>query len=425
MNSLLKKKNLSSFLERSRNGVFNIGHASSLLKLKDDLILLDPCWNYKPFSEYWSLEPEQYDCDEILDKVKFIIISHIHDDHYSEDILRRFKGQVVIMGDRPEFTTKLKSFGCDVIEVQKGINWFFLNERIKIRFIGHQFNPVDSSCFIVTDEFSFYHGNDNFAVLEDIKACRSELDYLDVATIPYAYLNWYPENMKEYSKEKKDSETKRLVQKMIDYANDLIKALDCKFAIPCGANLYYRDEYDSPFNVMGISPWDFKRASNHLHEKTNIMALTSGGYLSFGDDLLLNESLLPRLEFQFIHEVQKALSENKPKNLNAEVILTEEHFLKFKNKVWNARHIVENNIVAFVVNDKWLCANLETKMVSIEKPFNLKFNMTIIEIEPYQLMKWLDGELTYEMVVATRKFKMIRKPDLYNVKVFEFILNYL
>src|SRR5690606_35570626 len=103
-------KTLQEFISSKDNGYYHIGHASGLLRINGKLILFDPCWNYRPFSEYWSLVPEQVDCSNILPLVDLCIVSHIHDDHYTDKILAQLKCPVMIMVGRPDLAEKLSSF---------------------------------------------------------------------------------------------------------------------------------------------------------------------------------------------------------------------------------------------------------------------------------------------------------------------------
>lgn len=380
-------------------------------------MLFDPCWNYRPFSEYWSLEPHQWDCDSILDRVDACIISHIHDDHYSEEILRKLKCPIYIMEGRPDLTEKLSEYNGQVYEVDRSQKVSIFQD-VWVYFVPHAFNPVDSSCFVSAPDLRFYHGNDNFVSYEQIVEAVRVMGMPDVATVPYAYLNWYPENLLNLSPAEKNQETQRLVRKIADAAIELIRAMQPRRVIPAGANLYYRDEINSPFNAMGITPWHFQRICPP-DVADRIICLTAGDYINS------RKTLQTRTEREFLQEVKRALKQNKPKNLTAFVELRYEHIPRLRAKVSKARHTVPNHEVLFAVGDKFIAVDLEHLTVELRETDASSKENHVIYIEDYQLMEWLNGHLTYEMVVATRKFKMLRRPNVYNVKVFEFILNYL
>ena len=408
---------LHAFMNGTSDGVFVIGHASALLRINKKLILFDPAWGYQPFSGYWKLCPEQFNCDDIIEKIDACVISHIHDDHYNEDILKKLKCPIYIMSGRPEFEAKISQFTKQIYPI-KAKETFQILDGINIKFLPSSFNPVDSSCFAWTMNYGFYHGNDNFVSLKDVDETMSEIVRIDVACVPYAYLNWYPECMEDYTVEQKKSETERLVKKMADFGIQLIRTLNPKIAIPAGANLYYCDDVNSPMNKMGISPWEFRRRCP-VEMRYNVVCLTAGDYT------IANQIIQKRDETSYLEEIGEMLKDSHPKNLTAEIIPQPYYITAIQKKLQKARHMVAGNIVVFPVGDWNLLISLETLQCCYTKMIPDHSNKTIITIEPYQLKEWLEGRLTYEMVVATRKFKMKRIPDEYNVKVFEFILNYL
>ena len=407
---------LDKFMESNESGYLHIGHASGLLRIKGKLILFDPCWNYRPFSEYWSLVPEQINCDHILDKIDMCIVSHIHDDHYTDKILNKLKCPVIVMIGRDDLTAKLRSFGADVIEVYPEVAFrTFLG--IDLYFLKSSFNKVDSSVFVYTKNFGFYHGNDNFVSKEQIREARKYIPHVSLATIPYAYLNWYPENMLNLTREQKDAENDRLTMKLLDHAEMLIEEIDPHYVIPSAANLYYNDTYNSPFNEQGLTPWEFKKVTKY-HDK--VITFSPGDYV------LGNEVYIGRTEQEYMEEISKNLEQNKPKQLYIDCYFKVEHLRRLQEKVDKATLSIPNHEIIFVINNLHnLVIDIEKKTVrsDFEKIFNKDY--TMIFMEPYQLMKWLEGEMTYEQVVATRKFKMLRIPDIYNVDVFQYMLNFL
>ena len=419
-NKTQQHDSLTSFMNITNDGYFHIGHASGLLRINGKLILFDPCWNYKPFSEYWSLVPEQFDCDRVLSKIDACIVSHIHDDHYSQSIISRLNCPITIMSGRPDLSEKLKSFGANVREFSF-LDSLELLDGIFIRFFPSSFNSEDSSSLVWTPAYCFYHGNDNTPDLYELKRFITEnhMD-VDLACVPYAYLNWYPECLMNLSKEEKQAETLRLINKLCNYAVDLIHALDPVNVIPCAANLFYNDEPDSNFNKMGISPWEFKRRAQDRMPFNTICALGAG------DMVIENQEVSKWTEESYNKAINDNISKNKPKELTADLKFNITHLDRLINKVNKATRKVDNHIVLFRWGTGGVLIDLGKKTVEYrEDPFDDDRPLHIIEIASYQLMQWLNGQITFEMVVATRKFKMYRYPNVYNVDVLQFLLNEL
>jgi len=403
-------------MESKENGIFCIGHASTLLRIDGRFILFDPCWNYRPFSEYWSLVPEQINCDSILDEIDLCIVSHIHDDHYTEKILNKLKCPVMVMSGREDLNKKLRSFGADVIEVEPE-NPFHTFTDVNLYFLTSSFNQVDSSVFVFTKDFSFYHGNDNFVTKEQIRKAKEYIPYVSVATIPYAYLNWYPENMLNLTREQKHQENDRLTMKLLDHAEMLIEEMEPIYVIPSAANLYYNDSYNSPFNEQGMTPWEFKNVSKF---KDKVLTFSPG------DFLIGNEIHQTRTEKEYLKEIEDNLSNNSPKGYTRAVYSEQKHLILLRNKIEKAEFNILNHEIIFPLNNLYnivIDTELKTVKLDSEKRFDKPY--TMVFIEPHQLMQWLEGDITYEQVVATRKFKMLRIPDIYDVKVFQYMLNYL
>lgn len=320
------------------------------------------------------------------------------------------------MGGRPDLYKKLSFFGCNVNEFDSNVD-YDLGEY-EIYFLPSSFNKVDSSVFVYSDEFCFYHGNDNFINKEQIKKAMFIVPYVTIGTIPYAYLNWYPENMLNLTREQKESENDRLSQKLLDHAEMLIKEMEIEYVVPAAANLYYNDAYNSPFNDQGMTPWDFKRISNNSDK---IKMLTPGDFIVYPDSLFEG-----RTEEEYLKEIKLNLEQNKPKHLKAHVLFDQYHIERIKEKINRATFLIPNHEIIFPLdNGSSIVISPEFKTVILDKEKRSDKPYTMIFIEPYQLMQWLDGNITYEQVVATRKFKMLRIPDIYNVEVFQYMLNFL
>jgi hypothetical protein len=52
-------------------------------------------------------------------------------------------------------------------------------------------------------------------------------------------------------------------------------------------------------------------------------------------------------------------------------------------------------------------------------------NCHYFKVQVNQFNKWLTGKLTFEEVLGTRRFRYIRKPNIYSVKIMQIYTNYL
>ena len=80
----------SNFLKVSPgdNGVFYLGHASILVSLDGKKILFDPILLSSPYGDAWTFFPSQIK-DPRFYEVDCVVISHMHQDHYDVEFLKK------------------------------------------------------------------------------------------------------------------------------------------------------------------------------------------------------------------------------------------------------------------------------------------------------------------------------------------------
>src|ERR1700739_1155417 len=97
---------LTDFLEQygRTDGVFYLGHAAILAVIGGKKILFDPIIESQPYGDSWVFFPPQVD-DRSLYHVDAVVVSHIHQDHYDLEFIKRLAPQVkvAIVGNRPSF----------------------------------------------------------------------------------------------------------------------------------------------------------------------------------------------------------------------------------------------------------------------------------------------------------------------------------
>ena len=62
---------------------------------------------------------------------------------------------------------------------------------------------------------------------------------------------------------------------------------------------------------------------------------------------------------------------------------------------------------------------------TIYKNKSVPNNCHYFKVERNEFNKWLEGRLTFEEVLGSRRFRYIRKPNTYNVKIMQIYTNYL
>ena len=370
-------KHLQAFMESDEDGVFYIGHASALARINEMLVLFDPVWDWKPYGEYWYFDPEQINCNEILPLVDFCVISHIHEDHVCESILRRLNSngcRTFIMSGRPELKARLNKYGCVVSEFEP----FSPARRLGLEFtfIPHAFNKVDSSCIVRgrPSGFAVYHGNDNFLSSELIERVVALNVKIDVAMVPYAFIHWYPACM-NMPEEEKLAEIQRLNKQSLAQAEAFVDAIKPVHTIPFGSNLLH---YDNEFlNDNLTNPRHFVSA----------LPISAGGYI------LGHKVFMPKTE--------------RIDPLRAIAL-----------KVQNAGSTVQDH--QLVVNGYVI--DMQRLLVYGGDPTG---PYTRFDFKPKEFREWIAGKITFEQAIGTRQFTCTRVPNDYRLEVFEWFNKWL
>jgi hypothetical protein len=280
-------------------------------------------------------------------------------------------------------------------------------------FLPHAFNTIDSSTFIRSDAFCVYHGNDNFLDAKVLNRARTQLGKLDVAFIPYAFIHWYPHLLHSLTEQERGEEAMRLKQQSLQQARDMISVFRPKLSIPAGSSLFYADSAESPLNYSVADPWDLGHGS---------VPMFAGDYHIKGDEVA-SHAFTSQPPFAGPIDYQNALyrfleRKKQPPLQNKTRIA--EHFLGYiKQKIRSARSINEDHLV--IVNNVAIDLNSLQVYTTVDpKPPYTKFAFAAKEF-----MKWIHGQITLEQAIGTRRFICHREPNVYNLKVFEFINTYL
>src|SRR5437773_6065596 len=183
---------LDEFLRSSGDGVFYVGHASILVRLSGKKILFDPVCQRPPYLESWSVFPPQV-MDPRLLAVDAVVVSHAHEDHFDPEFLRKLDSSipVFVVGGRPEFEALLRREEINAVAVPPDHPRDLL-DGVTACGVLHPSNGVDSSMAFFNGTFCVYHGNDNYIEPEELRSVRKAAGRVNVACVPFAYINWYP-----------------------------------------------------------------------------------------------------------------------------------------------------------------------------------------------------------------------------------------
>jgi len=280
-NSHSTNKDLTKFLDSKADGLFYIGHASILVRLNGKKYLFDFINNMNFYSNSWIFFPNQI-LDKRLLNVDAVIVSHIHQDHYDPDLLRKFNKKnipIYILNGRKSFIQNIKKekIRVKLIPVKKKT---YIDKNIWVYGCLHEYNDIDSSMIISNDNLSIYHGNDNFITNKSLVPLKKAVGRVDIACIPFAYINYYPYLLNGISKKLMNNESYRLESLFMDYGIEQSKILKPKLIIPFGSNLFHIDNPKSAMNKGVATPVDFVNYAKkkHFKLKDSYKTMLSGSF---------------------------------------------------------------------------------------------------------------------------------------------------
>ena len=247
---------MTSFFECDQDGMYYTGHASALVRLSGQYIQFDPVVYSDPYGSNWVFYPRNnFDFDHNL--LDAIVVSHLHQDHYDITFLQKMSGvtPIFVFDGRDAFIQDLKKNKIDFTLLKPFQNNTILN-GVQIYGVLNRENGIDSSCMIYNENFKFYHGNDNYCYLKDLEDMVKITGSADLAAIPFAYINWYPQLLGSLSVEQKQAESDRLVRLYYQKFFDQAAALQARSVMPFGANLFPLIDAYSPSSLETKTPAD-------------------------------------------------------------------------------------------------------------------------------------------------------------------------
>jgi L-ascorbate metabolism protein UlaG (beta-lactamase superfamily) len=428
-----EKVELEKFLHLDRNGVYYVGHASIIARINRQNFLFDYVQDGAPYGDRWRFFPELVR-NIPMDEMSGIFVSHLHQDHYDPCFLLSDGARcpVYVIGGRASFEASLKQQGIGYINLPPGQK-IEIAPNIFVYGFLHQSNGVDASCCIGNQDFSVYHGNDNYLNNNILQTIDLEFSSINVACIPYAYINWYPQLLENLSVADKASESQRLCNYYFEYAIEQAERLNAMQVIPFGANLVYRDAARSPLNLECKTPLDFEAYVRQTRGNEQAMRFKA---LFSGDTIIANKDNL------VIHSVGQWDAERYRDSMQEflDAIREPVSAQPNGNEALDLESLPSVNIKTPTAYDHYICVCLEGVadgvMINLRDSSVHKFDLNFLESSgiPYHIFNisdpdvyadWWTGAMTIENVVGTRCFTVNRKPNIYNPEVLSIAITQL
>ena len=428
-----KSKDLTIFLNNENDGVFYTGHASILVRLNKKKYLFDYINNTNFYQNSWIFFPNQI-IDDRLFNVDGVFVSHIHQDHYDPALLRKFQKKkipIYILDGRPGFKYSLKKEKIKVkyIKVKKKT---YINKDTWVYGCLHEYNDIDSSMLISNNLLSVYHGNDNFITDKSLIPFKKKVGNIDVACIPFAYINYYPYLLNGILKKESKFEATRVENLFMDYGINQSRILKPKIIIPFGSNLFHLDNPKCEMNKGVATPSDFVNYAKKKDKSfcKNYKTMLSGSFLLKKDNKIeLSYEEISQKEFnneliKFTNKKKKLTKKNKKlKIININKIKLKAICKKIKKNM----NKVDHNIVVSPKSktDTKIIINLKKDTVIHVKQTKIPEKCHYFIVEDNEFNLWLNNKITFEEVLGTRRFRYNRNPNIYRVEINQIYTNFL
>jgi L-ascorbate metabolism protein UlaG (beta-lactamase superfamily) len=412
------------------DGVFYLGHASILVQLNGKRILMDPIVLSEPYSGSWTFFPPQY-VDESLFGVDAVVISHVHQDHFDKDFLKRLNPncKIFVIDGRDSFNKILNSLQLgNIVFLQPGI----VHEAFDGVFIYgllHETNGVDASALVFTDKFSVYHGNDNYCSAKVIEQFHEVVHEIDVACLPYAYIHWYPFLLvEELQTIDRIRETTELIEFYMEHCIASAGILRAKVVIPFGANLVLDNgDATSKMNLAVKTPLEFLEYAIEKNPDLEqvIQPLNAGDHVvSVAKGIQLHREIVESCEQYRVRMSQFLINRiNGHDGIPEDAISIE----KFTNDLSLRINALESKInfeiwieLNFDSGTQYLLINPAMKIVNIKPELESRNPFYCFKLSPSASRLWVSG-VSFEAIIGTRRFELLRKPDKYEPEVLKFI----
>ncbi len=415
-----------------------LGQAGLFIESSNCKLVCDPWFSQTGgFLATWHQFPPNDHLDiEKYKNTDFLYISHSHQDHFDKEFLKQFPKDVNILianFTSKKFFNEIKQLGFSNITEIKDWETISLADNFEITLVTDNCKyKEDSSIIINVDGFRILNKNDCYLTQNYLeKICEEKIDILFTQ---FSGAMWYPAAY-NYQKEKKLELSKKTREFLIDTFIQLANTVNAKYVVPsAGPPCFLEDEFfELNFMENGIFPDQndiLPLVKNKIKSKINCM--NPGDYVildsddidfhnTYNFDYSKKEQLLNTYQkkratiiknyLESIPEPSKNLYDMFIKHLS-------NIFEKNDYLVSQVGQLVEFNITGSY-GGQWQVDFRQKLPKFFSTPIDKPQYKLYIDSRFLNLI--LHGQLLWEDLFLSLRFKAEREPDLYNWSLFSLL----
>ena len=323
--------------------ITHLNSATQIIQLNNVKILTDPWLGEGVFHNSWFGYPLFLKKNlELLNQIDFVYISHIHEDHCSEQTLMLLDKNtpcIILEFSEKALYQKLERIGFKrIIEIKHNNKTHLQNEVFITILAADNCNPeicnkafgcfmvdnkkgntyqIDSMCIIENHDNVILNTNDSPYMLsfETIKLIQSKYNSVDFMLVGYTGASLYPFSMIDYTHEKMIEAKDTTKIKGLNQAFNFIKSIKPKYYMPhagtylLGGTNWKMNKY-SPIPELEESKEYLNKKLGNEGIKSKCVLLNQGESFDLKNDIELNEYVPIDIEKRNYY-IKKVLSQKK------------------------------------------------------------------------------------------------------------------
>ena len=222
-----------------------LGHAGFIVEHADIRILIDP-WFYPAFLKSWFPYPDnRFLLDSVLSgKFDYLYISHLHQDHYDERLLRSLDKSIGVIAPKyrsRELQRRLKLLGFENVTSVDHKDSMQLGRGVTATVYLDTSHKEDSGLLLDMDGLRFLDLNDCNPALSQLP------DNVEILAAQYSGAMWYP-NCYDYEPELMQGKVEAVRSQLLETLCAKVRTTGCKWYVPSAGPACFLDPALDKFN---------------------------------------------------------------------------------------------------------------------------------------------------------------------------------